>query len=156
MTETPRVESWLAGRAIILAMVAGLATFAGIVLFVGPPLETSSFVEPTPVWLFALSGVSVAVLLALVGVGGLLISSARRRDAGAPLSGAVLAAEFHKFTIVRAALLEGLGFLGCIAFQVAGEGLGLVVAFGCVVGLLGMLPTDGRYRRFEEAVRQSR
>ena len=141
------------GRVVVVALATGVVVFATIAVALSWPIDGGLASEPGPRLCF-LGGAVVAVVRRLPVVGGLLVVRARARHREAPLSEAEMAARYHAFTVLRAAPLEALGFLGSITLLLADETWGVVVALGCALGILWMFPTDGRLRRFGDAVRR--
>jgi hypothetical protein len=142
------------GRILVGSLVVGLTIFIAVVVAVIAPLDGASFTTTSPLWLFTLGALAVAVLLSLTVVRSLAVSRLRRLHSAQEHSPADVAAGFFNMSLVRAALLEGLGMFFCVVYMMAGEGLGLVMALGCVVGLLWICPTADRWQDFLEAVTQ--
>lgn len=140
-------------RIVTGALTAGLTSFAVIVWIIGRGrFEASSIAHPEPLWMLVLGGFATFALAGFFVVGRLLASQARSRHASSPLSDEEIVLELQRLTVLRAALIEGLGLVGCIAFLVAGQGMGLLIALACVIGLLLLFPTDGRYQSFRETL----
>lgn len=154
MSQDQNVARGLANLRIMMApLMGGLTLFIVIVWLVADAsFEASSITSPEPFWLFALLGFVVLEAVFYVVGSRLVVSQARTRHASKPLTDEEIVGEFVKATLIRAALIEGLGFFGCVVFLVAAQGLGLLVAALCVFGLLATFPTDGRYRSFREAL----
>ncbi len=143
-------------QVIALALIAGLVIFLGIVIGlvqsrgqgVNPP-------EGTPILSYvAVAFLSVEVLLWLIVPAQLArgqvvkIAAGTWRPAGPNVKPGQFESDVDKLlavqqatTIIGMALLEGVGFVGCIAHLMEGEWLGVAVAGIVLVSMLATFPT---------------
>ncbi|GIK19948.1 MAG: hypothetical protein DYG93_11945 [Leptolyngbya sp. PLA2] len=143
---------------IVGGLIAGLITFAVIVLMVapgGPLTNTPAPAAPsinTPL-LVAVAGLMFVGVVGFIAVGASARARARSAwqeraddEQGAHAVGAVLL----NTTIVRAALVEGPGLFGCVSTLITGHLAGLAAAAVSVVFLVSLVPVRSRSRALLE------
>jgi hypothetical protein len=144
-------------RILVLAMMVGVAVFAVVSVLLGPvgnpPAGGAKPNTDPAVFLLITGGLSVVALAGNVVVGGWAGRQAETawRDAGEARGRDAVAKVLMTTSVVRAALAESAGLMGCITVLLTGNLLGLAgVAFaGVLMGAL--LPVEARmaglYRR---------
>ncbi len=145
---------------IVGGLIAGLATFAAVVLMVapgGPFTNTPATAAPGPSidvpLLIAVAALLLAGMVGFIAVGASARTRARRAwqeraddEQGAHAVGSVLL----NTTIVRAALVEGPGLFGCVYTLITGNLAGLATAAVSVAFLVSLVPVRSRSRALLE------
>ncbi len=134
-------------RLIVGAMGGGVVMFLLIAVVVVQGGSMAVRPELAQVMLPILGTLAVGAL----GAGAFIRSYFRKRKsvaaasaAGSPISGGYAAA-----TIFSAALAEGWGLFGVVAYLITGRGLALVGALAAIVVLAAHWPTQSAAERFE-------
>jgi hypothetical protein len=152
---------------IALALIAGLAVFAGIaVVVVHTQGRQANAAWATPVLSYTAVGYLVSAVLAWAGFPrGLETGQVARiadgppnplanrpgQSFGGPANDqAQLLAVRHTSTIVALAILEGAGFLGCIAYLLEGQWYALAVVGVVLLLMLATFPTQSGVRHWIE------
>jgi hypothetical protein len=158
-TESPRFQALVRTQQIITgAIISGLVAFSVIVLTMPTPAGQGVDGERGPIVSYVAAAVGVMNLaLAFVVPALVLHGGLRRMAAGVSASPDSLGDEAAALLnlrqtahIVTLGLLEGAGFLGCIAYLLEGHAVGMTIA-GVMVGLmLALFPTVGRVRAWLE------
>jgi hypothetical protein len=152
-------------RIIVGALFTGLALFAVIAVFVvpgvgAPPESTQDGTVRTPLDVILLS---VAALMAFscLAVAGVLKKVAstrlalRAEEARAELQRDQVPQELVQLTLVRCALGEGVGLLGCVIHLISANSLALApIGFG-LAWLAWHLPSIARFREVVDEARRS-
>lgn len=145
---------------IVGGLIAGLATFAAVVLLVapgGPLTNTPARAAPGPSidvpLLIAVAALLLAGMVGFIAVGVTARTRARRAwqdraddEQGAHAVGSVLL----NTTIIRAALVEGPGLFGCVYTLITGNLAGLAAAAVAVAFLVSLVPVRSRSRSLLE------
>ena len=136
-------------RIIVLALVMGLATFTGIAVFIGQSQEpTGAFVLTLVAPIFFLVTVGFSFMMPILMEKQFLQAS--MKSGKGHLSAQELAMLFQSRLVVSAALVEGPGFLGCIAYIVEHRPLVLVIPALAISLLLLKIPSADQLGAFIE------
>ena len=137
-----------AARQLVLAMILGQATFAGLALAVDPAPPGRSAPDPElRTWLLAVTGLALVTGVSLafvVRARGVARAARRRTEALAELAHGELPSELVATTIAACALVEGPGLLGIVTYFLSRDALALAAPAAAVLVLLYMLPTPER------------
>lgn len=160
-TESPQFQAAVRTQQIITgAILSGLMTLFVVALIVDMPPPPA---QRVPVLSYVSAGLALMNSLLAYVVPGQVVQGGLKRIATsgghvrAPNQGgeeAALLGLGQTGHITRLALLEGAGFLGCIAYMIEREALGLIVAGVMACFLLACFPTPGRVRAWLERHKQ--
>ncbi len=138
---------------IVGGLMSGVVALLAVALVVRPPAPHAFAATAARMPWLALLVVAVAGAAVLVIVLGRLLEGRVRAEAvtrdrpeGEYLPG------FATWTVVRGALVEGIGLLGVVAYLAVGVGAGLVTAAASFLGLLALFPTAARHEAFVDRV----
>jgi len=154
MEETPQGSLPLGNLQLVVgALMAGVVGLLAVALLLRPPGPGSfALSEAQTIWL----GVAMAIVAGAAALGvvlGRLLLARAAVNAGRESRGeGELLRDFAAFSIVRCAIIEGVGLLGVTIYLVVDLGIGLLVTAASLVGLLVLFPTAARQRAFEERV----
>src|ERR1043165_6398413 len=141
-------------QVIVAALVLGIVIFAGVVI----GLQSGGGMKPPAA---GLTGTLAAVLAALFVSGvvfallvGRFVTRANQkpREAYPAPAAELLVQPFVLLTIIRAAMLEAPGLLGVVCLMLTGRLEMLIPTGACVIGMMLIFPTRGRFESFVAAV----
>jgi hypothetical protein len=139
-------------RIVVVGLVLGLSSFAGVGLLVGP-------LSPGASRIAGVFRVAVVVFGALAAVGYFVLRGAMVRDLSAYAAvlrqasdpASLVVVRYRAFLIAAGGLIEGPGFMAGIAYLVSHDVFALAAVGVAIVLLLAHLPSQASLCRVAEA-----
>jgi len=154
MTGTEQPSLTLGNLQILVgALMAGVVALLAVAIALSPPAWSSiALTETQTVWLGVVAAMVVGAVVIVVVLSRLLIArvvvNAGREGRGER----EVLADYASFTVVRSAVVEGVGLLGATVYLAADLGVGLLVTLASLAGLVILFPTAARHQAFVERV----
>ncbi len=136
-------------RIVVGALAIGMISL--VVIMQVLPTDTEP-IEPK-IMAIAIAGIAVMELGAYFALRMAMYSAARKRHEdsnGKPI--AIVTQLYVSFTILSAAMAEGVGLFGAVASYVCAERLFLIAPGAALVSLVLIFPTAGRFAQCYESV----
>ncbi len=144
----------LAGlRLLVAGLMAGVLALLVIALIVNPPREGALALDQIQtLWLGVLLALAAGSIGLVVVLSRVLVERSAANARGAEVDEHALAADFTTLTVIRCAVVEGVGLLGAVVYLIADLGAALMVTLASLVGLARLFPSAGRFAAFRDRV----
>jgi hypothetical protein len=128
-------------RIIVIALCLGLGGFLGYTVYLRLGQEPSDDM--------LLPWVAVALLGVLLPIRMVLraVTMGKARETYNAGDEGQFRQRYQSAIIIQGALVEGPGFLGCVAYLLTGQWIALAVAGACLLALIVLIPTEASVNR---------
>lgn len=152
--ETKAENVLLMLRGVIAAMAMGVATFAGISLYLVQTGTMGNQPDLGKILLLVLAAMAIAELPAYFVIRRVLVGQLRGQleAAGASERDQLIGQGFSSTVIIGAAMAEGLGLLGVLTYLLSGQWVALVAPVLTLIVLISLFPSRWKLDNFAEEV----
>lgn len=142
--------------ALIVGMVVATGTF--VALKMTGSLKASPSPVPVETFMMALGALAIVDTIALLVVPGMMIKKGAERYRAAATDAdreTVLLTTLQTVTIIKCAMVEGVGLFGAVIFLVTGAWPALIAPALATLVLLAFFPTAGKAQAFREKLERA-